>query len=563
MGIVNSTDKASMRRGFLILALGAGVFIGGCGKSSAGPGSASSSASAPPPSESGASGSATASAVTADTGDSSAAAALANPIVVEGDPDAAKAVQTKLEQTWLPTPDGWITEYAAPINPGTGSPAVTGDLFWEFKELHLKVKTDQLTDIGKQTYEFHGACEITSFASRYFYCALDGSNGAGKWTEWSSVDPGVYFVVTKEKGQWKMQGGYDHNLGSILKASISDVTLWSGKKPDESTLANIAKSNTAPAVSAGGSEAAAPSDAIPGTGDPDAVNYFRTVIKTHWLQTPDGWISEYGSRGGVFREIKGLDFQVVAQNISEQDKQKGIEFRGSLKLPNATLRDWPDSDSGDFPPPARWTKRWSPVTEFVSYSIQKKNGRWEILPAWDWATGVQPDESTLASLGYTNLAPAGSAGGSEAAANPSTVPGTGDPDAVKVAQLELKKHWVKTSDGWISALQYYPYRKYTYAVPFDELRFLEIRDLSFDITPMDISDTDKLNGIQYHGWCKFADSSVRVFNQGGAAQWNQWADDRDNGYSLDILKVNGQWQIHGGEMTSGTVPDAQTLARLK
>jgi hypothetical protein len=45
MGIVNSTDKASIRRGFLILALcaGAGAFISGCGKS----GSASSSAPLP------------------------------------------------------------------------------------------------------------------------------------------------------------------------------------------------------------------------------------------------------------------------------------------------------------------------------------------------------------------------------------------------------------------------------------------------------------------------------------------------------------------------------------
>jgi len=377
-----------------IISLGGLVAYPGCSKSDAG-----------------GSGSATASAGAGGAGDSSAGAASANPIVVEGDPDAAKAVQTKLEKTWLATPDGWISEYAAPVNRETSSPATAGDIFWEFKELKLKINTDQLTDIGKQTYGFRGACEITSFASRYFFCALDGSNGAGKWTEWSSVDPKVYFVETQEKGQWKMQGGYDHNLGSILKASTSDVTLWSGKKPDE---------------------------------------------------------------------------------------------------------------------------------------------------------------SSLSSMGKSNPTPAGSAGGSETAAYPNTIPGTGDPDAVKAVQMELKKHWIGTSGGWISALRYYPNRPYTHAVPFDELQFLEIKQMSFDVSPVDISDADKLNGIQYHGDCKFADSPARVFNspadfRGSAPpRWNQWKDDHDSLYSLDILKINGQWQVKAaGEMASGTVPDAEALARLK
>jgi len=142
--------------------------------------------------------------------------------------------------------------------------------------------------------------------------------------------------------------------------------------------------------------AAASASSITGTGDPDAVNYVQTELEKHWLQTPDGWTSEYDVPGGgsQFRQIKGLNFEVVSQKISDQDKLNGIEFRGSFNLPNESDRAWPDSFASG---PARWT-RWSKVTEFMAFSVQKKNGEWQIVPAWDWTSGVKPNESTLATL---------------------------------------------------------------------------------------------------------------------------------------------------------------------
>jgi hypothetical protein len=147
----------------------------------------------------------------------------ASSITGVGDPEAVNAVRAELELHWLRTPDGWTSEYAA------------NGVVLQFKELTFDIKADPLTAIGKQMYEFHGGGHIASSASRYYAAAHDRS-GPRRWTEWSTADPEIFFIVTKEKGRWIMNGGYDKHLHD---SGIGDLKLFGGTKPDESTLSRL------------------------------------------------------------------------------------------------------------------------------------------------------------------------------------------------------------------------------------------------------------------------------------------------------------------------------------
>jgi hypothetical protein len=149
----------------------------------------------------------------------------------------------------------------------------------------------------------------------------------------------------------------------------------------------------------GGSGSGSPASAIAGTGDPDAVNAARIELEKHWMQTPDGWISEYrmpGSSFSTFQECKELTFRIEARPISDADKTNGIEFTGHCSFPALTRRQsGPDSEKKIL-----WSD-WAndPIEAF---DMQKTNGQWQLSDAGMtygiMTSGTKPSESTLSKL---------------------------------------------------------------------------------------------------------------------------------------------------------------------
>jgi hypothetical protein len=157
----------------------------------------------------------------------------------------------------------------------------------------------------------------------------------------------------------------------------------------------------------------------------------------------------------------------------------------------------------------------------------------------------------------------GESGTAGAPADPNIVNGTGDKDAVQAVRDELNKHWLHTADGWFSE---FPSK--TYIVSGEragpESFYRQFKQLNFTVEPNDLSDSDKLNGLQFYGTCQFNSPPVRLFNdpnEFGQPHWSAWHPSIE---SLSVQKKNGKWIVlSNGYLISGTIPAAGKIAQLK
>jgi len=134
-------------------------------------------------------------------------------------------------------------------------------------------------------------------------------------------------------------------------------------------------------------------------------------------------------------------------------------------------------------------------------------------------------------------------------------------EARQAAQTELDKHWTKTADGYVTARDIG-----SSFAPFRYVR--QAKDISIDsISPDEVTDTDKLNGIEWAGEATFKSTPVREAGESGPVldgmanqtimrprgRWSQWLDYQPE--SIRLQKVKGQWQIQNDTwLLRGTKP---------
>ena len=174
----------------------------------------------------------------------------------------------------------------------------------------------------------------------------------------------------------------------------------------------------------------------------------------------------------------------------------------------------------------------------------------------------------LFSLGLTGCGKSSSSDSGTPAAAPATgnMTGTGK-EAADAVMAEIKNHWASNADGWITARV----SGSAYA-PDHFLR--ELREITVaDVQPDDLSDSDKLNGIDWSGSVTFKQTPAREAGDPGMAldglsnpsvnrqkgQWCQWVDWQPD--PVRIQKTKGQWQIDEDTwLLRGTLPAAQDYA---
>jgi hypothetical protein len=139
--------------------------------------------------------------------------------------------------------------------------------------------------------------------------------------------------------------------------------------------------------------------------------------------------------------------------------------------------------------------------------------------------------------------------------------------AQDAALAEVKKHWTKQSDGWITARNT--------GSSFAPVRFLrQCRELTVEGVRMDdLTESDRMNGLEWAGEVRFKETPCReagdqgvvldgmanisVFRQRG--RWSQWIDFQPE--ALRLQKAKGQWQIPPDTwLLRGNVPGAEDFA---
>jgi hypothetical protein len=160
----------------------------------------------------------------------------------------------------------------------------------------------------------------------------------------------------------------------------------------------------------------------------------------------------------------------------------------------------------------------------------------------------------------------GSSGGSANAGDSSGISGTGDSDAVAASRDELAKHWVSTPDGWISE---FPSKVFlaTGKRSGPESYYRQIKELKFEVESRDLSDSDKLNGAQFRGYCTILSAPMRLYNDPnsfGGKTWSPWKQSDVATSAFYIEKVKGQWKFNGDSFAiGGTPPAPATISQLK
>ena len=139
--------------------------------------------------------------------------------------------------------------------------------------------------------------------------------------------------------------------------------------------------------------------------------------------------------------------------------------------------------------------------------------------------------------------------------------------AQDAALAEVKKHWSKGADGWITARNS--------GTSFAPVRFVrEMRELAVEgVRSADLTEADKMNGLEWAGEVKFKQSpcreagdqgilldglaNVTVFRQRG--RWTQWVDFQPE--PVQIQKAKGNWQVPQDTwLLRGSVPGADDFA---
>jgi len=139
--------------------------------------------------------------------------------------------------------------------------------------------------------------------------------------------------------------------------------------------------------------------------------------------------------------------------------------------------------------------------------------------------------------------------------------------AQDAALAEVKKHWSKAADGWITARNS--------GTSFAPVRFVrEMRDLTVEgVRAADLSEADKMNGLEWAGEVSFKQSpcreagdqgilldglaNVTVFRQHG--RWTQWVDFQPE--RVQIQKAKGNWQVPQDTwLLRGSIPGADDFA---
>ncbi|PYK42371.1 MAG: hypothetical protein DME46_11040 [Verrucomicrobia bacterium] len=138
--------------------------------------------------------------------------------------------------------------------------------------------------------------------------------------------------------------------------------------------------------------------------------------------------------------------------------------------------------------------------------------------------------------------------------------------AADAALAEVKKHWTKGAEGWMTARNS--------GSSYAPVRFIrQFRELTVDgVRSADLSESDRMNGLEWAGEVSFKQApcreagdqgilldglaNVTTFRQRG--RWTQWVDFQPEPVQIQKVKATGKSTRTPGSFGE-TFPDPRTL----
>lgn len=140
-----------------------------------------------------------------------------------------------------------------------------------------------------------------------------------------------------------------------------------------------------------------------------------------------------------------------------------------------------------------------------------------------------------------------------------------DRAAAEFVQAKVDAHWVKAADGWTTQLQ----RRNMFGEPMEglpEILFEQYRDLKFSVRPMEVSESQRLNGATYRAEVSFASVPMRQYRAieslGNPIGWLPWQE-YSPASSFAVELRNGKWLMEDMEMFAGLKPDPSAIPASK
>jgi hypothetical protein len=133
-----------------------------------------------------------------------------------------------------------------------------------------------------------------------------------------------------------------------------------------------------------------------------------------------------------------------------------------------------------------------------------------------------------------------------------------DRAAADFVLTKLQEHWLKGPDGWTT--QYSLTNYFGEVLPGDpELKFRQYREFKFSIEPEPLTETHKLNGIDYRAGVPFEKTSRRSYRTvptyEGPQGWSMWSEDWPS-MLIAVERRNGKWLISDDNLWNGFLPKA-------
>jgi hypothetical protein len=131
-------------------------------------------------------------------------------------------------------------------------------------------------------------------------------------------------------------------------------------------------------------------------------------------------------------------------------------------------------------------------------------------------------------------------------------------------RANVGSHWLKNANGWTTRLEM---RTMTGdVVPNVIAGYLQYRDLTFTIEPEELSEAQRLDGVEYQGKVKFEQAPVRFFrafeSYNRPKGWSEWT---ENGFvpPFAVERKKGQWVIEDNVLLTGAKPDAAAVPPMQ
>jgi hypothetical protein len=138
--------------------------------------------------------------------------------------------------------------------------------------------------------------------------------------------------------------------------------------------------------------------------DEAAAEFVRATLAGHWLETPDGWTTQFQKfnvlgelmpdlrPNTLYKQIRVLSFTIAPDTVTEAMKLNGTDHRVTANFKDSPVRFY--RVEADFEGPQGWDSWQDESMMFTRLAIERRNGKW-IVSDSDLFEGIRPDAAEV------------------------------------------------------------------------------------------------------------------------------------------------------------------------